>query len=252
MREDLKVIVKKNEIFGEVRFTRIEEKEYAVANDVAKALGYKSPKDAVTNHCKGAIKQRYLTTGGEQEVKLIPEGDIYRLIVKSKLPQAEKFEAWVFDEVLPSIRKHGAYMTDDAIEKALTSPDFIIQLATQLKEERQKRVEAERFQNLLATSNNSVLVREVAKMCCKNGIIIGEKRLWQKLREWKMIFQNSTEPMQRWIESGHFEVMTRIIERSNGAQSVRTARVTGKGQQYIITKLLKEQSINECAASREG
>lgn len=102
-----------NDVFGEVRFVEVDSKTYAVANDIAKSLGYSSPKDAIARHCKGAIKHRYLTNGGQQEIKVIPEGDIYRLIVKSKLPEAEKFEQWVFEEVLPTIRKTGGFISND-------------------------------------------------------------------------------------------------------------------------------------------
>lgn len=129
--------------FGDIRTTEIDGKPYFVANDVARALGYKRPADAVTAHCKGSVKHRYLTDGGEQELKVIPEGDIYRLTVRSKLPSAEKFEKWVFDEVIPSIHQYGAYMTEQTIEKALASPDFLIQLATKLKAEQTRRKEAE-------------------------------------------------------------------------------------------------------------
>ena len=104
-----KIQVFNNEEFGEIRTVEIDGKPYFVANDVAKALGYKRTADAVTAHCKGSVKHRYLTEGGEQEVKIIPEGDVYRLIIRSQLPTAEKFEKWVFDEVLPSIRKTGGY-----------------------------------------------------------------------------------------------------------------------------------------------
>lgn len=129
--------------FGDIRTTEIDGKPYFVANNVARALGYKRPADAVTAHCKGSVKHRYLTDGGEQELKVIPEGDIYRLTVRSKLPSAEKFEKWVFDEVIPSIHQYGAYMTEQTIEKALASPDFLIQLATKLKDEQTRRKEAE-------------------------------------------------------------------------------------------------------------
>ena len=102
-----------NEEFGQLRMIFIDGKEYFVANDVAKALGYSEPKNAIARHCKGALKQSYLTDGGEQEVKVIPEGDVYRLIIRSKLPKAEEFERWVFDEVLPTIRKQGYYTADN-------------------------------------------------------------------------------------------------------------------------------------------
>lgn len=98
-----------NAEFGQVRIIKDGDKFLFCANDVAKALGYRVPKDAVAAHCKGAVKRRYLTRGGEQETKFIPEGDVYRLIVRSKLPNAEKFESWVFDDVLPTIVKTGSY-----------------------------------------------------------------------------------------------------------------------------------------------
>lgn len=123
-----------NSEFGTVRTVQFEGKTYFVANDVAKALGYKRPADAVTAHCKGSVKHRYLTDGGEQELKLIPEGDIYRLVIKSQLPSAEKFESWVFDEVLPSIRKHGVY----AVDELLNDPDLAIKAFTALKEEKER------------------------------------------------------------------------------------------------------------------
>lgn len=128
-----------NSEFGSVRTTEIDSKTYFVANDIAKALGYKRPADAVTAHCKGSVKHRYLTDGGEQELKMIPEGDIYRLVIKSQLPSAERFEKWVFDEVIPSIRKHGMY----AVDELVNNPDLLIKVATELKEEREKRKELE-------------------------------------------------------------------------------------------------------------
>ena len=124
--------------FGELRTVNVGDKIMFVASDVAKALGYSRPADAITAHCKGSVKRRLPTNGGMQELKIIPEGDVYRLITHSKLPAAEKFESWVFDEVLPSIRKHGAYMTEDTIKKAMAEPDFIIKLATELKKEQEQ------------------------------------------------------------------------------------------------------------------
>ena len=124
--------------FGELRTVNVGDKIMFVASDVAKALGYSRPADAITAHCKGSVKRRLPTNGGMQELKIIPEGDVYRLITHSKLPSAEKFESWVFDEVLPSIRKHGAYMTEDTIKKVIAEPDFIIKLATELKKEQEQ------------------------------------------------------------------------------------------------------------------
>lgn len=123
MNNELQVF--KNEEFGQVRMITIDNKEYFYGVDVAKALGYERPSKAISDHCKGILTWDTIKNDGGYPEKLIGEGDIYRLIVKSKLPSAEKFEKWVFDDVLPSIRKHGAYMTEDTLEKALTSPDFL-------------------------------------------------------------------------------------------------------------------------------
>ena len=108
-------------------------------SDVAKALGYSRPKDAISAHAKGAVKRRTLTSGGEQEMSFIPESDLYRLVFSSKLPTAEKFTEWVTAEVLPSIRKHGAYMTHDTLEAAILNPDYLLKVVTALKDETDKR-----------------------------------------------------------------------------------------------------------------
>lgn len=119
MKNELMIF--ENEQFGQVRFIEVEGKQYAVANDVAKALGYADCPKAVRTHCKGVAEMSIPTNGGKQTVKIIPEGDIYRLIIRSKLPSAEKFEAWVCDEVLPSIRQNGAYISDNINDKQITA-----------------------------------------------------------------------------------------------------------------------------------
>ncbi|MFT5872787.1 MAG: prophage antirepressor-like protein [Clostridium sp.] len=103
----------KNEQFGEVRWIKVNEKDYAVGIDIAKSLGYKNPNDAIVRHCKGYVKHAVPTNSGEQQMNVITEGDIYRLTAKSELPGAEKFESWIFDEVLPVIRKTGGYVNND-------------------------------------------------------------------------------------------------------------------------------------------
>lgn len=173
----------------------------------------------------------------------IPEAAVYKLAFKASNETAEKFQDWLAIEVLPSIRKHGAYLTDEKIEEVLMDPDTIIKLATQLKEERSRRIEAERFNKQIAISENSLLVREVAKIASKGNVTIGEKRLWNKLREWGLVFKNSTEPMQEYIDRGYFEVVEGAKDTYKGTFTYRTTRVTGRGQVYIIKRLLKEQEI---------
>lgn len=138
-----------NELFGEVRFTEIDGKPYAVANDVAKALGYANPSKATNDHCRNSIKiWGNDSLGRRQEFKAIPEGDIYRLIIRSKLPGADKFERWVFDEVIPQIRKTGGYipvtkeMSDaEIMAKALLISQRTIEQKNTIIKEQEERIE---------------------------------------------------------------------------------------------------------------
>ena len=122
--------------FGSVRIIEEGSKYLFCAQDVAKSLGYTNFRDAIRRHCKEVVKRDSLTKGGIQSLSYIPEGDVYRLIVHSKLPSAERFEKWVFDEVLPTIRKHCAYMTDSLLEQAANNADVAAQVAKALYEER--------------------------------------------------------------------------------------------------------------------
>lgn len=143
-----------NTEFGEIRTIEEDGKVLFCGSDVAKALGYKRPNDAISAHCRGTVKRRITDSiGREQDMNFIPEGDIYRLAAKSELPGAERFESWIFDEVLPSIRKHGAYMTDDTLDKMIHSPEFGIKLLTALKEEKDKRKALEAENNDLIAEN---------------------------------------------------------------------------------------------------
>ena len=239
-----------NNEFGEIRVLEIENEPWFVGKDIAEVLGYKNTNDAMKKHIddedKGVAKCD--TLGGKQNLTIINESGLYSLILGSKLPNAKKFKRWVTNEVLPSIRKHGAYMTEDTIEKALTSPDFLIQLATKLKEEQEKSKQLEdkleknsKMLNQISASKNSLLVREVAKTLSNHhGIVIGEKKLYQKLRDWGWIFKNSTEAKQEAIIHGYLEVREGTRESSKGVFTFHVTRVTGKGQRKILEKLLEE------------
>ena len=244
----------KNEEFGQVRIIVINEKPYFSASDVAKALGYSNPSKAVSDHCR-YITKRYIphpqSKSKQIEMSFIPEGDIYRLIVRSKLPSAEKFERWVFDEVLPTIRKHGAYMTEQTIEKALTDPDFLIQLATQLKHEQEARKLAEKkieeqkplveFANKVSNTSNVIDMGKMAKLLKDENINIGRNRLFTWLRKNKILMSNNI-PYQRYIEGGYFQVKESTYETPYGTKTQQTTYVTGKGQIYITEKLRNEFS----------
>ena len=133
MENKLKIF--KNQEFGSVRILQEGEKYLFCAKDVTAALGYKDSVNAIKRHCKGVAKRHLLTEGGPQELSFIPEGDVYRLITHSKLPSSEKFEHWVFDEVLPCIRKHGGYMSESMVEQAMQKPEMLLLFARRMLEE---------------------------------------------------------------------------------------------------------------------
>jgi prophage antirepressor-like protein len=136
MQDQLQIFT--NSEFGEMKVLMIDGKPYFPASECASALGYSKPANAIVRHCKGALKRGILTNGGIQAINFIPEGDLYRLIVNSKLPSAQKFETWIFEEVLPSIRKFGAYLTDEAIDNVINHPDFAFKVLQAMIEERRK------------------------------------------------------------------------------------------------------------------
>ena len=154
MGSDIRIF--KNEQFGQVRIVMDENNEpLFCAKDVAMSLGYSNTSDAIKRHCKSGKSVFHEHANGIGGINMIyvPEKDVYRLIMRSNLPYAEKFQDWVCDDILPSIRKYGAYMSNEVIERTLTDPDYLIRLATQLKEERQKRMEAEQKNKELTEDN---------------------------------------------------------------------------------------------------
>lgn len=245
-----------HDMFGNFEILIKEGKEYFPATEVATVLGYANPRDAITRHCKKdgiAAMSKNTTEGNSYDKKFINESNLYRLIVKSKLPQAEQFEKWVFEDVLPSIRKHQGYLTPAAIEETLTNPDFIIGLATKLKEEQQARQLAERtiiqqkplvtFAEACMQSDKSLKVSEVAKMATKHNIKIGQRQLFEKIREWGLMFKRSTEPTQKAVEQGLFEITQGVKQKPSGEPFTwTTTYVTQKGQAYIIDRLKKEEN----------
>lgn len=190
--------------------------------------------------------------GRLQETNIINESGLYSLIMTSRKPQAKAFKKCVTSEVLPSIRKHGAYMTDQVLEQAVTNPDFAIGLLTKLKEEKEKLAAAQQqivqqqplvtFAEACMQSDKSLKVSEVAKLAAKHGVKTGQKRLFATLREWGLIFKNKNEPTQKAIDSGYFEVVQGVKEKPNGENfTCLTPYVTPKGKSYIIDRLKKEK-----------
>lgn len=229
---------------------------YLNAEDVARGLGFTTVAKSGNEVVRWARVNTYLHEFGfSQDVAkddFLPENMVYRLGFKASNGVAQKFQAVLADEVLPTIRRHGAYMTEEALEKAITEPDFLIRLATQLKEEKAKRLEAEKqieadrpkvtFANAVNVSKGGMLLGMLAKLLHQNGVDIGQKRLFQWMRDKGYLMKNGTDknmPTQKSRELGLFKVKERAIDNPDGSvRLTRTTLVTGKGQEYSINKFL--------------
>ena len=240
----------------EIRTKIINEEIWFVGKDVAEILGYKDTKDALKRHVDEDDKLTgcFTDSGQKRAMYIINESGLYSLILSSKLEGAKKFKKWVTSEVLPTIRKHGAYMTNDTLEKALTSPEFLIQLATNLKIEKEKnkmltdKIETDRpkiiFAEALEISNNNILIGDLAKILKQNGIDIGQKRLFEWMREnGNLIKRQGSDynmPTQKSMELELFEIKETAVTHSDGHISInKTPKITGKGQVYFINKFLR-------------
>lgn len=243
-----------NEEFGEIRTITKDDKTYFAGSDVAKALGYAIPHKAVQTHCKGVLKWNIPTSSGNQDVLFITEGDIYRLIMKSKLPSAEKFEKWVMEEVLPSIRKNGGYIAgqetlsdEELLSKALMVAQRKIDEKNNIIAMQDSRIQGmipkEIFADAVSARHTSILIGDLAKLICQNGVQIGQKRLFEWLRENNFLIKSGTSrnmPKQRYVEQGLFEVKESNIQNPDGSVRItKTTKVTGKGQVYFVNKFLK-------------
>ena len=253
MTNEIKIF--ENPEFGKVRTVEEGDKIFFCGSDIARALGYARPNDAISAHCRYTVKRSIPHPQSADkliEAIFITEGDVYRLITHSKLSSAEKFENWVFEEVLPSIRKHGAYMTDETLEKALLSPDFLIQLATELKKEKEMRIAAENkikadepkvaFAEKVADSSSLIDIGMLSKLAQDEHISIGRNRLFSWLRENEFLQSSDchkNEPYQKYINQGIFEVKEYTYTTPYGEKCSTKTYVTGKGQIYIIEKLRK-------------
>ena len=247
----------KNQKFGSVRTLVIDGEPWFVGKDVAEALGYgagKSLANAVANHVdeedKGVTEM--MTPGGRQKIIIINESGLYSLVLSSKLPSAKEFKRWITHEVIPAIRQHGAYMTPEVIQKSLQDPDFMIQILQNLKQEqeRNRALEADNermrpkeiFADAVSVSKDGILVGALAKLIHQNGVEIGQKRLFQWLRDHGYLMKSGADknmPTPRARDMDLFKVKERTINNPDGSvRLTRTTLVTGKGQQYFVNKFL--------------
>ncbi|MGL6108089.1 phage antirepressor KilAC domain-containing protein [Romboutsia sp.] len=259
------LMVFSNEEFGDVNVISINNKEYFEATPIAKALGYINPRDAILRLCyeEGVVFSDVGvvtgTKGDGSEVfqhvskKFIDEGNVYRLIIRSKLPSAKKFERWLMDHVLPSIRKNGVYMNDEAIEQTLNNPDFIIQMANKLKSEKEQRMAQQKradtleaiitldkpytnFAKRIEASSDSITVGQFAKLLNNNNVKIGRNRLFSWFRDNGYFIKNGKDknmPKQIYIDQGLFSICERVVNTVEGEILATTTLITGKGQMYF-------------------
>ena len=246
----------KNSVFGEVRTVEENGRPLFCGIDVARALGYARPADAISAHCKGVCVLPTPTSGGIQDMKFIPESDVYRLTFGSKLPTAEKFTDWVTNEILPTIRKTGGYVNDEDafVRTYLPNVDDNVkalfgQTLAALRSAN-KKIEEDKpkvlFADAVASAKTSILVGDLAKLIRQNGVEVGQNRLFSWLRAngylcskgdmWNM-------PTQSSMERGLFDIkVSTFINPDGSIRETRTVKVTGKGQNYFVNVFLKKEA----------
>lgn len=231
-----------SEEFGEIRTMEIDGKPYFAASDVASALGYTNPRKAVLDHCKGVTKCDTPTSGGVQSISYINEGDIYRLIMKSKLPSAEKFEAWVMDEVLPTIRKTGGYHLPRNYSEALRELADTWEKNERLKIENEQMKPKADFFDAVADSKTAISMNECSKVLGIKGY--GRNNLFEFLRR-KEILDRYNTPYQRYVDYGWFRVIEQKYMRNGEAQVTTRTLVYQKGVDAIRKMIEKEENEKE-------
>lgn len=252
--------------FGNLTVLEIDNEPWFVGKEVAEKLGYENKNRDIVSHVEdedrfmldktqygNSIEFDYKTLG-QRGGWLINESGLYSLVLSSKLESSKRFKRWVTKEILPNIRKHGMYAT----EELLDNPDLLIQAATKLKEEREKnRLLQEQnkkmkpkalFADAVASSEQSILVGELAKLLKQNGVNTGEKRLFQYLRDNGYLIKRQGSdhnlPTQRSMELGIMEIKETVINKPNGDVKInKTTKITGKGQTYFIDKFLSAEQI---------
>ena len=240
-----------NPEFGSVRTVCIDGEPWLVGKDVAEILGYSNPRKALIDHVdaddKGVTKCD--TLGGAQNLTVINESGFYSLVLSSKLPAAKKFKRWVTAEVLPTIRKTGGYVANEDVfvETYLPFADepikqlFRIQcrVINQLNERIRKDEPKVKFADHVGDSTNVIDVNRMAKLCADHGIRIGRNRLFAWMRS-RGILMGGNIPYQEYIENGYFRVKESVYETNGQTRTYQQTFVTGKGQQYILSRLMRE------------
>ena len=240
-----------SEEFGEIRTVSINDEPWFVASDICRALDIQNVTQAVQK--LDDDERSMFNIGRQGNANCVNEYGLYSLVLASRKPEAKKFKRWITHEVIPSIRKHGGYiagqesMTDDQLlAKALLVAQSKIAERDQIIAQKQERIEQMRpkalFADAVSASKHSILVGDLAKLICQNGYLIGQKRLFQWMREnGYLMTQGSSynRPKQRYVEQGLFEIKESTINNPDGSVRITiTPKVTGKGQVYFVNKFL--------------
>ncbi|WP_410080170.1 phage antirepressor KilAC domain-containing protein [Ruminococcus sp.] len=241
-----------NEEFGSLRILKEDNGRIMFCGkDVASALGYSNTKDAIRRHCRWGVKHDLphpQSPARTIEMVFIPEGDVYRLISHSRLPSAEKFESWIFDEVLPTIRRTGGYVAseDMFIENYLPFLDEpyrdLFRLQMTAIEKLNERIRHDQplveFANQVAGTDNLIDMNAMAKLARAENISVGRNKLYSWLKRTGVLMSNNL-PYQRYIDRGYFAVKESVFEVNGLKKTYRQTFVTGKGQLFIISLLRK-------------
>lgn len=250
-----------NERFGNVRVTTVDNEPWFVAADVCKALEIEPTATRRLDDDEKNTLRLTQGTSGNPNVTIVNESGLYSLVLGSRKPEAKAFKRWVTHDVIPAIRKHGVYMTPDALEKALLSPDYLLKVVTALKNETDKRkaleqqVERDKPKVILADaiteSDDSVLVKTLATILKQNGYDIGQNRLFERLRNEGFLVSRAGNsrnlPTQKSMDMGLFEVRESVIYSGRDTKVVQTPYVTGKGQIYFVNKYCGHPPVKELA-----
>lgn len=241
-----------SEEFGEIRTLEENGKVLFCGTDIAKALGYSNPQKAIRDHCKCGTErnvQHPQSAYKSLKMRFITEGDVYRLIAHSRLPSAERFESWIFDEVLPTIRRTGGYVANEDmfVETYLPFADEPIKQLFKLQcrvinqlNDRIRRDEPKvKFADHVSDTTNLIDMNRMAKICADHGIRIGRNRLFAWMRSRGILMMNNI-PYQEFIDNGYFRVKESVYECRGQMKTYQQTYVTGKGQQYILSRLMRE------------
>lgn len=231
----------KSEEFGQVRTIDINGKVFFLASDVCSILGYSNARDAVSRHCKGVVKHDIPTNSGIQSVSFLPEGDIYRLVMRSKLPGAERFESWVCDEVLPSIRKTGSYNLPQTYAEALRALADKAEEAERLAIENEAMKPKVEFFDAVTDSKDAVDMKNVANLL---DMGMGRNNLFKFLRDQKILMSDN-RPYQEYIDRGYFRVVEQKFDRGCGEVGINIKTlVFQKGIDFIRKRLMDAENAN--------